>query len=292
MKRTLGEKVFDSFNGVILFLLVIVTLYPFLYVVFASLSASSNFMAHDGILLAPAGFSTKAYEAVLRNKSIYIGYQNTLIYVVMGVAINIFLTSTGAYVLSRKYLRLARPIMLMIIFTMYFSGGLIPTYLLMKNMHLDNTRLSVILPGAISTWNLLIMKTNLAAIPDSLEESARIDGAGEWTILLKIILPLSMPIIMVMCLYYGVGHWNSWFNAMIYLRDVNLHPLQLFLRKILIQNDLKEMTGGAANSNEASDIAVTIKYATIMVATIPIIVVYPFIQKYFVKGTLVGAVKG
>lgn len=292
MKRTLGERIFDDFNNIVLFLVVIITLYPFLYVVFASLSASTKFMAHDGILLAPAGFSTKAYEAVLRNKSIYIGYKNTLIYVIIGVSINIFLTSVGAYVLSRKYLRLARPIMLMIIFTMYFSGGLIPTYLLMKNMHLDNTRLSVILPGAISTWNLLIMKTNLGSIPDSLEESARMDGAGEWTILLKIILPLSMPIIMVMCLYYGVGHWNSWFNAMIYLRDVNLHPLQLFLRKILIQNDLKEMTGGAANSNEASDIAVTIKYATIMVATIPIIVVYPFIQKYFVKGTLIGAVKG
>ncbi|GHU14999.1 sugar ABC transporter permease [Spirochaetia bacterium] len=291
MKKTKVDHVFDVFNLALLFAVVVVTLYPFLYVVFASLSSSTQFMAHDGILLAPVGFSLKSYAAVLRDPSIYIGYRNTIMYVVLGTAVNIFLTTLAAYVLSRRYLRLTKYIMILIIFTMYFSGGLIPSYLLMRNLHLDNTIFAVVLPGAISTWNLLILKTAFGAIPPSLEEAARIDGAGEWRILFQIIVPVSVPTLMVMCLFYGVHHWNSWFNAMIYLRDVQLHPLQLFLRKILIQNDLKAMTGGAADASEANDIAVTIKYATIMVSTIPILVVYPFIQKHFVKGVLIGAVK-
>lgn len=291
MRKTIIDKIFDALNVGLLFLVVIVTLYPFLYVVFASLSSSTQFMAHDGILLAPVGFSIKSYIAVLRNPSIYIGYRNTVMYVVLGTAINIFLTSLGAYVLSRRYLRLVKYIMMLIIFTMYFSGGLIPTYLLMRNLHLDNTIFAVLLPGAISTWNLLILRTSFGAIPPALEEAARIDGAGEWRILFQIIMPVSIPILMVMCLFYSVGHWNSWFNAMIYLRDVKLYPLQLFLRMILIQNDLKAMTGGAADAAEANDIAVTIKYATIIVSTLPILVVYPFVQKYFVKGALIGAVK-
>ncbi|GHV87203.1 sugar ABC transporter permease [Spirochaetia bacterium] len=291
MKKTKVDHIFDVFNLALLFAVVLVTLYPFLYVVFASLSSSTQFMAHDGILLAPVGFSLKSYAAVLRDPSIYIGYRNTIMYVVLGTAVNIFLTTLAAYVLSRRYLRLTKYIMILIIFTMYFSGGLIPSYLLMRNLHLDNTIFAVILPGAISTWNLLILKTAFGAIPPSLEEAARIDGAGEWRILFQIIVPVSVPTLMVMCLFYGVHHWNSWFNAMIYLRDVQLHPLQLFLRKILIQNDLKAMTGGAADASEANDIAVTIKYATIMVSTIPILVVYPFIQRHFVKGVLIGAVK-
>ncbi|GHU68876.1 sugar ABC transporter permease [Spirochaetia bacterium] len=291
MKKTKVDHIFDVFNLALLFVVVLVTLYPFLYVVFASLSSSTQFMAHDGILLGPVGFSLKSYAAVLRDPSIYIGYRNTIMYVVLGTAVNIFLTTLAAYVLSRRYLRLTKYIMILIIFTMYFSGGLIPSYLLMRNLHLDNTIFAVILPGAISTWNLLILKTAFGAIPPSLEEAARIDGAGEWRILFQIIVPVSVPTLMVMCLFYGVFHWNSWFNAMIYLRDVQLHPLQLFLRKILIQNDLKAMTGGAADASEANDIAVTIKYATIMVSTIPILVVYPFIQKHFVKGVLIGAVK-
>jgi putative aldouronate transport system permease protein len=291
MRKTVNDKIFDALNMGLLSLVVIVTLYPFLYVVFASLSSSTQFMAHDGILLAPVGFSIKSYIAVLRNPSIYIGYRNTVMYVVLGTAINIFFTSLGAYVLSRRYLRLVKYIMMLIIFTMYFSGGLIPTYLLMRNLHLDNTIFAVLLPGAISTWNLLILRTSFGAIPPALEEAARIDGAGEWRILFQIIMPVSIPILMVMCLFYSVGHWNSWFNAMIYLRDVKLYPLQLFLRMILIQNDLKAMTGGAADAAEANDIAVTIKYATIIVSTLPILVVYPFVQKYFVKGALIGAVK-
>jgi putative aldouronate transport system permease protein len=290
-RRKVADRIFDTINFAVLLAVVVVTLYPFLYVVFASLSSSTQFMAHDGILLGPVGFSLKSYVAVLRDPSIYIGYRNTIMYVVLGTAVNIFLTSLAAYVLSRRYLKLTKYIMLMIIFTMYFSGGLIPTYLLMRNLHLTNTIFAVILPGAISTWNLLILKTAFGAIPPAMEEAARIDGAGEWRILFQVIIPMALPSLMVMCLFYGVFHWNSWFNAMIYLQDVELHPLQLFLRKILIQNDLKAMTGGAADASEAGDIAVTVKYATIIVSTLPILVVYPFIQKHFVKGVLIGAVK-
>ncbi|GHU56893.1 hypothetical protein FACS189442_5760 [Spirochaetia bacterium] len=204
MKKTKVDHIFDVFNLALLFAVVLVTLYPFLYVVFASLSSSTQFMAHDGILLGPVGFSLKSYAAVLRDPSIYIGYRNTIMYVVLGTAVNIFLTTLAAYVLSRRYLRLTKYIMILIIFTMYFSGGLIPSYLLMRNLHLDNTIFAVILPGAISTWNLLILKTAFGAIPPSLEEAARIDGAGEWRILFQIIVPVSVPTLMVMCLFYGV----------------------------------------------------------------------------------------
>ena len=179
--------------------------------------------------------------------------------------------------------------MFFIVFTMFFSGGLIPMYLLMQNLSLINTRWAMWLPGMIGTTNLIIMRTSFKAIPSSLEESARIDGANDFVILYRVIVPLSKPVIAVMLLYYGVGHWNSWFNAMIYLQDRNLYPLQLILREILIDSttDVIELGG-----DDSEPIAQTIKYATIMVATVPILCVYPFLQKYFVKGVMIGAIKG
>ncbi len=179
---------------------------------------------------------------------------------------------------------------LMMVFTMYFSGGMIPSYLLVyKYLHLGDTLWALIIPTAISTYNLIIMKTNFEAIPDSIEESAKIDAANDVVIFARIIMPLSMPIIAVMILFYGVSHWNSWFNAMIYLRTRTKFPLQLILREILLMDSTDSMSGSDADSYA---IAETIKYATIMVATVPILCVYPFIQKYFVKGIMIGAVKG
>ena len=175
----------------------------------------------------------------------------------------------------------------MFIFTMYFNGGLIPSYLLIKDLGLINSRLSLILPGAVSTFNLMIMITGFEGIPQSLEESARIDGAGDWTILFRIIMPLAKPTIMVILLYYAVGHWNSWFNAMIYLRDADKMPIQIFLRDILTRSQLGAMTG----QTDVEDVGQTIKYATIIVSTVPILCIYPFIQKHFVKGVMIGAVK-
>ncbi|WP_079913457.1 carbohydrate ABC transporter permease [Paenibacillus sp. 32352] len=290
-RKKLGEIAFEWSNAVFLTLLMITTIYPLIYVIFASLSDPGEYMAHKGFLLKPLGFNWDAYKMVFDNPMILKGYGNTLFVGIIGLAFNIFFTSLGAYALSRKCLKFRKPIMLFIVFTMFFNGGLIPFYLTVKGLGITNTLWSLIIPQAISTFNLIIMKTSFEAIPDSLEESAKIDGANEFVILFRIILPLSMPVIAVMLLYYGVSHWNSWFNAMIFLRDRSLYPLQLILREILLQNEASNMASGSS----ASDIAMlseTLKHATIVVATVPILLVYPFLQKYFVKGALVGAIKG
>ena len=285
--RKIGGKVFDVFNYALLALVAFVTLYPFLYVIFASLSDPVQLMGNSAPLWKPLGFSLAAYKKVFSNSSIYIGYANTIFYVVVGTTVNIIMTCIAAYVLSRKQFMLRRFFTLMFIFTMYFNGGLIPNYLLIKGLHLIDNRLALILPGAISTFNLMIMITGFEGIPKSLEESARIDGAGDWTILFRIIMPLAKPTIMVILLYYAVGHWNAWFNAMIYIRDASKRPLQLFLRDILTRNQMGAMTG----QTDIEDVGQTIKYATILVSTAPILCIYPFIQKYFVQGVMIGAGK-
>ena len=293
IKKSFGEQLFDIINHIVLILLCIVTLYPILYVVFASLSEPQRIMSNTGLLWHPLGFSLLSYRAVFENHKIWLGYRNTIFYVVAGTAINIFMTSLAAYALSRKNLLWGKYIMRMILFTMYFGGGLIPTYLLMRSIHFLNTIWVMIIPGAISVYNFVIMRTSFAGIPDSIEEAAKIDGANEFAIMFRIVMPLSIPIIMVMVLYYGVGHWNAWFNAMIYLNArKDLQPLQIYLREILMANDTASMmTGGIADTDRAA-VSSTIKYATIIVATVPILMVYPFIQRYFVKGVMIGAVKG
>lgn len=281
---------FDGSNALFMVLLSILTLYPFLYVAFASLSDPASLMQHRGLLLMPEGFSLDAYKAVFDNPMIPAGYRNTLFYVTAGTAINLFMTSLGAYVLSRKGLYFRNAMMFFIVLTMFFQGGLIPTYLLVSSLGMIDTPWAMLLPGAISTWNLIIMRTSFQAVPVSLEESARIDGANDWTILFRVIIPLSLPVIAVMILFYGVGHWNAWFGAMLYLRDRELYPLQLVLREILITNSTDNMTTGASSLDKIP-IGETIKYATIIAATIPILLLYPFLQKYFVKGVMIGAIK-
>lgn len=242
------------------------------------------------MLLKPFGFSLAAYERVLDNPNIFSGYRNTFIILIFGTLANLFFTALGAYGLSRKFL-LRKPIMIAIIFTMYFSGGLIPTYLLVNNwLHMGNSLLALIVPVAISTWNLIIMRTSFEALPESLIESAKIDGSGEFGILFRIVIPLSMPVVAVMILYYGVAHWNSWFNAMLFLRSRDLFPLQLILREILVLNDTNSMQLGDAMADQEG-VRESIKYATIMVATVPILLIYPFLQRFFAKGVMIGAVK-
>ena len=291
IKRSLGERVFEVFNIVFMILLCMVMLYPMLYVAFASLSDAASLTKHSGLLLAPIHANIEAYKYVAKNPMILRGYLNTIIVVVCGVTVNLILTSIGAYFLSRKNVKLQKPIAKLIIFTMYFSGGLIPFYFTVRDLGLENTYLALILPVAISTYNLIIMRTSFASIPVSLEEAAKIDGAGHPTILWKIVLPLSKSIIAVMIMYYMVSHWNSWFNAMLFITDRKKFPLQLILREILIQNDTSNMTQ-MVGVGEQSMIGETIKYAVIIIATIPILCIYPFVQKYFVKGVMVGAVKG
>jgi putative aldouronate transport system permease protein len=291
MRKSVGEHLFDLVNTLFMIFMVIITLYPFLYVAAASLSDSNKLVGHTGILLLPAGFTLDAYKAVLENPNILTGYSNTILIVALGTTLNIFFTSIGAYVLSRKQVMWNTPLMMLIVFTMFFSGGLIPMYLLVyKTLHLGNSLLALILPGMISTWNLIVMRTSFAAIPESLIESAKIDGSTDFGVLFRIVLPLSMPVISVMILFYGVGHWNSWFGAMIYLRERELFPLQLILREILVLNSTDAMMTNAGDADRFS-IGESIKYATIMVATVPILLVYPFLQKYFAHGVMVGAIK-
>ncbi|KEO77457.1 carbohydrate ABC transporter permease [Paenibacillus polymyxa] len=289
-KRSLGETIFSWFNIIFMLLLCFATLYPFIYILLASISDPTEISRFRGMLFYPKGFSLDAYTAVLQNPMVLTGYRNTLFYVIVGTAINLVMTTLGAYALSRRNVYFRNHIMLFIVITMVFSGGLIPSFLLINNLGMLNTPWALLLPGAINSFNLIIMRTAFQTIPASLEESARIDGANEWVIMTRIIIPLSMPVIAVMILWYAVGHWNSYFNALIYLRDRELFPLQLVLREILISNSTDNMMTGAATSDRM-DIGITIKYATIIVSTLPILVLYPFLQKYFVHGVMIGALK-
>lgn len=288
--KSASEVIFDAANVILLCLLSIVTLYPFLYVLFASISTPADFVQHRGILLWPKGFSLDSYRMVFENPNIIRSYLNTIFYVAVGTTLNILMTALGAYGLSRKNVMWKSTIMMLIVMTMFFDGGLIPKYLLMKNIGLLDTYWALIIPSAMTTWNLIIMRTAFQGVPDALEESARIDGANDWTILFRIIIPLSLPVIAVMVLFYGVWHWNKWFDALIYLRDRDLFPLQLILREILIQNDTNSMMT-SVGGGDRMPVGETIKYATIMVATLPILFLYPFLQKYFVKGVMIGAIK-
>lgn len=289
-RRSFGEHLFDKGNALFLIGLCFVTVYPFLYVLFASLSDPAELVRFRGIMLFPQGFSLDAYKLVFANPMIVLGYANTLFYVTVGTFINLLFTSLGAFALSRRGLMLKNPVMMMIVFTMFFNGGLIPNFLLISELGMLNTRWALIIPAAISTYNLIIMRTSFLAIPVALEESAKIDGANDFTVLFRIVLPLSLPIIAVMILFYGVTHWNSWFSALIYLRERELYPLQLVLREILITNSIDVMTTGVSDADK-SLLSETIKYAAIIIATVPILLLYPFLQKYFVKGVMIGAIK-
>lgn len=289
-KKKPGDWIFMIVSTTVMIFLALITLYPFLYVLFASLSDPQRFLTFKGILLKPVGFTLESYKAVINNPNILIGYKNTLFLVVVGTLMNVFFNSVGAYFLSRKGPIWRTPIVMMIVLTMFVSGGMIPTYLLIKKLHMFNTLWSLIVPGCMGTFNMIIIRTAFQAVPKGLEESAKIDGATDWVILFRIILPLSIPTIAVIGLFSAVSQWNSWFTANIYLQNKNLFPLQLILRNIVINSETSDMTIGSAMGNSYA-MSFTIKYATVMVATLPILVVYPFVQKYFVKGVMIGSLK-
>ena len=289
--KSVGGMIFDVFNHILLALVSLACIVPVLHTLFCSLSDPVLLARHSGVMLWPQGFSLKGYELVAGNRSILSGYLNTILYVVVGTALSILLTSMSAFVCSRRQFRLRRPMMLMIVFTMYFSGGLIPLYLVVKGLGLLDTRMAMILPSAISAWNLILLNTAFSEVPVSLEESAKIDGANDFTVLFRIFIPVSRASIAVMLLLYAVGQWNSWFNAMIFLRSRDLYPLQLILKEILVQNDTSVMST-IANQSEMDIYRPLVKYCTVIVSIVPIIIVYPFVQKHFVKGMMIGAVKG
>ena len=292
IKTPTSERIFNVFNVILMLILTVIMFYPIWYVVCASFSVSDRLIAHSGLLLLPEGFSLAAYEGVFKNAMIVKGYINTISIVVGGTFINIILTAIAAYCLSQKNVLWSGVVMRLVTITMFITGGLIPTYLLItRTFHLGNSYLALILPTAITTYYLIIMRTSFSTIPESLIESARLDGASHIQVLFKIVIPLSKSILAVMVLYYAVNHWNSWFPASIYIKERTKFPLQLILREILIQNDTYSMSQDAMAMDQYS-IGETIKYAIIVVATIPILLVYPFLQRYFTKGVLIGAVKG
>lgn len=292
--KTFGGKVYDFFNFLFISVFSLICVYPLYYCFVASFSDPRQIDAYEGLIVYPLGFTTKSYELVFKNPFIIKGLLYTVFLVVVGTSVNILFTSFGAYVLSRKNLYWKKPMTLMIIFTMYFSGGLIPFYLVVAQLlNLQNTPWAIILPGAINTFNLIVMRTYFIGIPDSMEESAKIDGANDFTILFRIILPLSLPVIAVMVIYYGVAQWNGWFYAMIFLTKNNngWRPLQLTLRDVLITNSTQTMMD-LESSVEAEQSRRIVKYALIVITTFPIIVIYPFMQKHFVGGLMIGSVKG
>lgn len=292
IKVSFGEHAWDVFIVVFMLAMMAVMIYPLWHVLCASFSNPKAIAAHTGLLLWPDGYSVDAYKLMAKNPMIFRGYANSIYILVMSVAVNMVMTAIGAYVLSRRGLMMNKFFMIMIIVTMYFTGGMIPTYMNIMQLHMENTYWALIIPGAISTYNLIVMRTGFAAVPVSLEEAAKIDGASDFRVLWQIIIPLSKATFSVIFLYYAVANWNSWFNAMLYLTDREKFPLQLVLREILLQNDTSAMVSGSmAGGADASFISETVKYALIIVSVAPILCIYPFIQKYFAKGMMVGAVK-
>ncbi|NHN35611.1 carbohydrate ABC transporter permease [Paenibacillus agricola] len=287
------EKIFDGLVNAILVLICILVLYPLLFILVASVSSPEAVMRGE-VWLWPKNVTWIGYLRIFQNNELLTGYVNTIMYTVLGTAINLIMSVAAAYPLSRKDFYGRNVIAAMMVFTMFFSGGMIPTYLLVKNLGMLNSMWALIIPGAVSVYNILIMRTFFAnGIPYEMQEAASIDGCSNMTTLMRIVLPLSMPIIAVMILFYSVGHWNAYFSALIYLTDRDQYPLQLFLREILIQGQMQEMLGvGDDTQGQIVLEGEAIKYAVVIVANLPVLLLYPFLQKYFTKGVMIGAVKG
>ena len=295
IKTTPGYRIFTILNTIFMLLMIVITAYPLYYCVAASFSNPTQLTLNAGkLLLWPVEpYTMSAYQKVFSHSLFLSGWTNTLFVLVIGTVINMVMTILTAYTLSRRGLMLNTPITVFIVITMYFSGGLVPGYLNIKSLGLIDSLWSLILPGAISTYNMIIMKTAFASVPDSLVESAQLDGAKHITILTQILVPLSVPTIAVLILYYGVGHWNAWFAASIYLQTNSKFPLQLVMRNILnsANVNVNEMMGDVGVEDQARYVEL-IKYALIVVSTVPILILYPFLQRYFVKGVMIGAIKG
>lgn len=288
--KTFSDKLFQAIVMMALIAIVVICVYPIIYVASMSISDPMK-IAAEPVLLLPRGFSLKAMTVLFQSNDIWVGYLNTIFYTVFGTLINIVLTVLLAYPLALKKFSGKKFLTGFITFTMLFSGGLIPTYILVNNLGLYNTRLALLLPTAISVFNVIIARSFFQGLPDSMAESAKMDGANDLVILLYIILPISKAILATLLIYYAVGHWNSYLNAILYLSDKALQPLQVFLQKILITND-PSLSQGVEMGLDKMFIGEQLKYACIIVSILPIMCVYPFFQKYFAKGVALGAVKG
>ena len=281
-------------NIVFLSIIAVIILYPLIYVFSASFSDAMS-VTSGKMYLWPVDITLENYVEVFKNKNIVLGFRNSIIIMIAGTALNLVMTILAAFPMSRRDLWGGGVLMKLITFTMFFSGGLIPSYLLVtKTLGLMNNWLALILPGAISVYNMIIMRTYfISSVPFELQEAAEIDGCSMFGILLRIVLPLSGPVIAVIGLYYAVGHWNSYFNALLYINEEALQPLQLYLRKVLTMNSSQQlMQMGADEAARQAMRAETIKYSVIVVSSIPMLIIYPFVQRFFVKGVMIGAIKG
>ena len=291
IQESVGSKVFDVVNIIIMLLLCFVTLYPMWYVLCASFTENAYLVAHPGAIFWPHGFTAGSYGLAFSHPLLLSGYKNILIVLLVSLPINIILTLFCGYVTASKNLMFKPIIQFLIMFTMFFSGGMIPAYLNVRDLGLYNSLWALILPGAMSVYNAIICRTAIQGVPESLTESAYLDGANDIIIVFRIILPLIMPTIAVLLLYYGVGHWNAWFNASLYLADNEKLPIQNVMRSILIANS-NVLNSAGSDNDMVNQYAEAIKYSTIILTTVPVLCIYPFLQKYFVKGVMVGAVKG
>ena len=291
-RQPLSDRAFDLINYFILSLILFATFYPLYFIVIASLSDPTNVLA-GRVWFWPNGFSLESYRRVVRNESILIGYKNSIIYTTLGTTINLIMTLTAAYPLSRRDFRGRNVFMFILTFTMFFSGGLIPTYLLVRSLGMLNTIWAMVIPNAVAVWNIIIARTFFASsIPQSMLDAAVIDGCSNFGFFWRVVLPISPAIIAVMVLFYAVGHWNSFFEALIYITDEKKHPLQLVLRNILIMNAADKDMLDAEQAAKLFQMVEIIKYAVIVVASVPLLLLYPFVQKYFVKGVMIGSLKG
>lgn len=291
-KQSAGDRWFYIISYSIVSILVIAVLYPIIYVISASFS-SGNAIATGKVWLWPVEFTLDGYAAVFKYKDIWIGYRNSILYTVAGTLINVCMTMICAYPLSRKNLRGRNKIMFLFTFTMLFNGGMLPNYILISKLKMINTAWSLLLPGAISVYNMIVARTFIQSnIPDELLESSRIDGCDDIRFFFKMVLPLSKAILAVLVIWYAVGHWNSYFNAFLYLNDKSKYPLQIYLREILVLGEVQSDMIDGETESAIRNLKYLLKYSTIVVSTVPLYAIYPFIQKYFVKGVMIGSVKG
>ena len=294
--RSKDDIIVDAVALTLSTLMLIIVLYPLVYIVSASFSEPSE-VALGNVVLFPKGFTLEGYDYILKYDDIWLGYRNTLFYTIVGTLMNLAVTLPAAYALSRKDMPGNAIFTAIFASTMFFSGGLIPTYLVYKKLNMINTIWCMLIPGLITMWNTIVSRTYFTnAIPYELQESSKIDGCSDIRLFVTIILPLSMPIIAVIAMYYAVGHWNAYFNAMIYLNRRDLFPLQLFLRNILILDTAQELIGADAETQREvlrlAQLKESMKFGIIVVSALPMLIMYPFFQRYFAKGTMVGAIKG
>ncbi|MCT1901402.1 carbohydrate ABC transporter permease [Oceanobacillus sojae] len=295
-KFSLSDKAFDRLNFLFVLLITIIIIYPLIFVISASIS-DPHAVNTGKMWLWPVDVTFEGFQRVFQNDAIWIGYKNTIIYTVVGVIVHLFVLLPAAYALSRKELMGKKAWLWFILFTMLFNGGLIPTYLVVRNLQMLDTMWAIVIPGVVGAWSILVARTFFQqTIPDQLVEAAKIDGASDIYLFFKVVLPLSMPIIAVMALFHGVALWNQYFNALIYLRTEDKFPLQLILRQILILNEVSadsasSAAGSAQSFADQIKTASLVKYAVIIVSALPLLIVYPFLQRFFVKGVLIGSVK-